>query len=197
MQSGKIAALALFFVTIGASLVALYGSARLLQIGLFRPYFFLRERQYDTLITSGFLHADLSHLIFNMVTFYFFAIPLAEFIGAPKFLLLYFAGLILSNLCTLRKHHKNPDYASLGASGAISAALFAYVMYFPTSKLYVFPIPFAIPAPLFAVAFVGYSYYAARHQRGRINHDAHLCGAISGVAFVLLSDPAIVTRLLA
>ncbi|MFK8014920.1 MAG: rhomboid family intramembrane serine protease [Gammaproteobacteria bacterium] len=192
----NIAAIAIFVVTIAASLLALYARPTLIQAGVFRPHQFARGNDRDTILTSGFLHADMGHLIFNMVTYFFFAFPMAEFYGSAKFLGLYFAGLLLSNLCTLRKHRNNPHYASLGASGAISAVLFAYVLYFPSSSLYIFPIPFPVPAPLFAIGYVAYSYYAATQNQGRINHDAHLCGALSGIAFVLVTDPGLIGRYL-
>jgi len=140
------------------------------------------------MILSGFVHADLGHLLFNMVTFYFFAFPLERFIGTIPFLILYFAGLVFSHTCTYVKQRNNPEYASLGASGAISAVLFAFIVYFPTTTLMIIPIPIPIPAILFAIGYVAYSYWASLQSRGRINHDAHLCGALSGLGFVAITD---------
>jgi membrane associated rhomboid family serine protease len=132
-----------------------------------------------------------------MITFYFFAFPMERYIGTSRFLILYFVGLVVSHSCTYLKHKDNAEYASLGASGAISAVLFAYIVYFPMTKLIILPIPIPIPAALFAVAYVAYSYWASLHSRGRINHDAHLCGAFSGLAFVAVTDFAAFGRLLA
>ena len=185
----------IFAVTLIASLLGLYGVPKIIDIGLFRPYWFLRSNQYHTIFTSGFIHADLSHLLFNMFTFYFFAFDLERQIGAPRFLLLYAMGLVISHACTYFKHKNNQQYASLGASGAISAVLFAYIVYFPTTTLIILPIPIPIPAVLFAIGYVAYSYWAARQQRGRINHDAHLCGAVSGLLFVALADPGAYSNL--
>ena len=95
----------------------------------------------------------------------------------------------MSDLGTFFKHRNNPDYASLGASGAISAVLFALVVYFPEMSLFIIPIPVPIPAPLFAVGYVAYTWWSAKQARGRINHDAHLGGALFGVLFVMLTDP--------
>jgi len=189
-------ALVIFVATLVASLVGLYAKPQVIERSLFRPYWFLRRKQYDTIVTSGFVHADLPHLIFNMVTFWFFAFPLEKQIGPVRFALLYGLGLVVSDLGTYFKHRNDPQYASLGASGAISAVLFAAIVYFPWMKLFIIPIPLPIPAPLFAVGYVAYSWYSARQARGRINHDAHLGGALFGLVFVLLTDPAAFGQLL-
>ena len=189
-------ALIIFVATLAASLLGLFAAPKIIERSLFRPYYFLRRQQYDTIVTSGFVHADLPHLIFNMVTFWFFAFPLEKEIGPVRFAVLYFLGLVVSDAGTYFKHRNDPHYASLGASGAISAVLFAAIVYFPWMKLFIIPIPLPIPAPLFAVAYVAYSWWSARQARGRINHDAHLGGALFGLVFVLLTDPAAYGRLL-
>ena len=184
-------------VTLVASLAGLYGSPKIIERSLFRPYWLVRRRQYHTLVTSGFVHADLPHLIFNLITFYFFAFQLEGQVGGARFAALYLTALVVSDTGTWFKHRDDPEYASLGASGAIAAVLFASIVYFPWQTLFIIPIPVPIPAPLFAIGYVAYSWYSARHARGRINHDAHLGGALVGLAFVLLTDPAAYTRLLA
>ena len=188
-------ALLIFVVAIVASLVGLYGAPKFLERNLFRPYWLLRRKQYATVVTSGFLHADLMHLIFNMMTFYFFAFPLERRIGTLRFVVLYFAGLLISHAGTYFKQRNNPDYASVGASGAIAAVLFAAIVYFPNQSLFIIPIPVPIPAPLFALGYLAYTYYAARHAQGRINHDAHLGGAVTGLAFVAVTDPSAYARI--
>ena len=189
-------ALVIFIATLVASLAGLYARPQLIERSLFRPYWFLRRRQYATAVTSGFVHADLPHLAFNMVTFWFFAFPLEKQVGSVRFAILYLLALVVSDLGTYFKHRNDPQYASLGASGAISAVLFAAIVYFPWMKLFIIPIPLPIPAPLFAVGYVAYSWYSARQARGRINHDAHLGGALFGLLFVLLTDPAAFGQLL-
>jgi membrane associated rhomboid family serine protease len=189
-------ALVIFSGTIAFSLLGLYSNPKIVERNLFRPYWIARKKQYDTFITSGFVHADLMHLLFNMMTFFFFAFPLETWIGSVKFTLLYFIGLVASHIGTYRKHKNNPEYASLGASGAISAVLFASIVYNPYQTLYIIPIPFPIPAPLFAVAYLAYSWWASKNPHGRINHDAHFGGALAGLAFVALTDPAAYARLL-
>ncbi len=192
-DSGHYAAPAILGLTIVISLLGMYQIPDIINKFLFRPYYFLREKQYDTMIMSGFIHADTTHLLFNMITFFFFAFPLEQFLGTGKFVALYLAGLVVSHTCTWYKERDNPQYASLGASGAISAVLFAYIVYFPTTMLLVFFIP--MPAMVFAFLYVGYSWWASRNANDRINHDAHLCGALSGLGFVAVTDPGAFSRL--
>lgn len=186
----------LFAVTIVASVLGLTAFPKLIESCVFRPYWFIRKKHYETILTSGFVHADFMHLLFNMMTFYFFAFRLERILGAATFTSLYVLGLVISQLGTLRKHKNNPEYATLGASGAISAVLFAYIVYDPTTGLYIMFIPIAVPAWLFAIGYLAYSYYSARDSRDRINHDAHLGGAITGLIFVALVDPDAYVRLL-
>lgn len=196
MGSQVSAALVIFVATIAISLIGLYGSPKLVERSLFRPYWLTRRKEYSTVVMSGFVHADLMHLIFNMMTFYFFAFRLESYIGTLRFIVLYFLGLFISHAGTYYKQRNNPEYASLGASGAISAVLFAAIVYFPEMKLMILPIPVPIPAPLFAVGYLAYTYYASKHPRGRINHDAHLGGAITGLLFVALTEPRAYSYLL-
>ena len=190
------AAALLFGVTLAVSLLALYRMPQLIGRFVMRPYFVARGKQIETVVTSGFVHGDLGHLLFNMVTFYFFAFTLERILGTPAFVVLYFAALVLSSACSIAKERNNPQYATLGASGAISAVLFAYILYEPFSTLVIFPIPVPIPAFVFAIAYIAYSVWASKNGRDNINHDAHLCGAVTGVAFVLVTDPGALGALL-
>jgi membrane associated rhomboid family serine protease len=185
-----VAAAVIFGITLLVSLLGLWAAPWIIAQNLFRPFWFLPRRQYWTAISSGFVHADLGHLLFNALTYWFFAFPLQRVIGSERFAALYFVGLIASNTGTYFKHRRDPDYACLGASGAILAVLFAAIVYFPHQSIMIMPIPLPIPAPLFAIGYLAYSFYAARAQRGRINHDAHFYGALAGLAFVGLTDPA-------
>jgi membrane associated rhomboid family serine protease len=189
------AALLILAVNLVIGVIGLWGNPRIIDRSVFRPYEFVRGRRRGTLIASGFAHADAPHLMFNMITFYFFGIPMERVLGTTQFVVLYALGLMLSPVISLIRHRDNPQYATLGASGAISAVLFAFVAYFPTQKLYLY---FALPIPawLFAAGYIGYCIYASRLNRGRINHDAHLAGALTGLAFVALTAPHVIGRLL-
>ena len=172
-----------------ASLTGLLIAPALIERSQFRPYWLLPRRQYATIVTSAFMHANLAHLAFNVITFWCFGFQLERAMGSGRFAALYVTGMFVSDWGTWLKHRTDPAYASLGASGAILAVLFASIVYFPTQSLYLMFLPVPIPAPLFAVGYLGYTWYAARRLRGPVNHDAHFGGAIAGLLFVALTDP--------
>jgi membrane associated rhomboid family serine protease len=188
------ASLFILVTNIGLSLAGLFIAPRIIERCLFRPFEFARGMRRATLVTSGFVHADMPHLLFNMIAFWSFGAPLEQRLGTAKFVLLYAAGLLLSQYGTYRKQRNNPDYATLGASGAVSAVMFAYIVYSPTSQLMLMFFPVPVPAPLFGIAYLAYSIWSARNSRDRINHDAHLGGALAGLAFVALFDPQAYVR---
>jgi membrane associated rhomboid family serine protease len=181
------AALTILIVTIVVSVIGL-SSPKVIERSLLRPYLVARGSGYAGLITSGFVHANVGHMVFNLITFYSFGFPLERVIGSFRFVALYFSALLVSGLGTCFKHRNDPGYASLGASGAILGVLFASIVYFPRQSLYILPLPIPIPAPLFAVGYLAFSWYSSRTNRGQINHDAHIFGALTGLAFVLLTD---------
>jgi membrane associated rhomboid family serine protease len=182
------AAMIVLALTILVSVIGLFSRA-VIEKAVLRPYVIAQGRDYATLLTSGFVHADVGHLLFNLITYVSFAFPLQREMGELRFEILYFTGLLVSNLGTTLKHRNDPNYASLGASGAILAVLFAAIVYFPTQKLIFLFFPIPIPAPLFAVLYLIYSYWSSARARGRINHDAHIFGALTGLAFGAVTAP--------
>jgi len=181
---------------VGASILALYAAPWMIERGVFRPYWLVPRRAWATPVTSAFLHADLGHLFFNGFTFWAFAFSLERTMGSTHFAALYAVGLFASALGTWVNHRRQPEYQTLGASGAILAVLFASIVYHPGSSIFILPIPVPIPAPLFAVLYLAFTWWASRQARGRINHDAHLAGALAGVAFVALTEPGVLARLI-
>lgn len=179
----------LFVFTIAVSLYGIYGDQRANRELMLHPYSIQRGRKYFTILTSGFIHADMNHLLFNMLSYYFFAFTLEKIVGHWQFALIYILGLILSDISSILKNKNNPGYFSLGASGAISAVLFSYILFDPLSKIYLFFIPIGIPAYLFALLYLGYCMYASKNQGDHINHESHFWGAIAGLVITSLLFP--------
>lgn len=150
-----------------------------------------RFRQYDRLLTHGFVHADWMHLLFNMITLYFFGRAVesvfSQLVGPVVFAFFYLSAIVVAILPSYLRHRKDSGYVSLGASGAVSAVLFAFVLVSPWSWIIVFVIP--VPAVVYAIAYVGYSYWMDKRGGDNINHSAHLSGAIYGLLFMLLMEP--------
>jgi len=195
-SGGAPASALLLAAIVVVGIVALALAPSLIERSLFRPYWLVRRNEYPTLVASAFVHADLAHLLFNAFTFWAFAFGLERTIGSARFVALYAIGLAASDAGTWLKNRMDPEYRTLGASGAILAVLFASIVYAPTSSIFILPIPVPIPAPLFAVGYLAYTMFAARRGRGRINHDAHLAGALAGIGFVALTDwPALARAL--
>ena len=175
----------LFIITIVLSLIAFYNE-KIYGEFMLHPYSIARGQRVWTIITSGFIHRDWMHLFFNMFSFYFFAFQLEGILGHWQFGLLYMASLILSDLPTISKHKEDYWYHSLGASGAISAVVFSFILFNPKASLFIFPIPIPIWAIVYGVIYLVYCAYASKQSNDSINHDAHFFGALSGIMITIL-----------
>ena len=158
---------------------------------MLHPYSVYRKKNVFALITSGFIHKDWMHLFFNMLSYYFFAFQLEAYIGHWQFAVLYMASLVISDLPSVAKHKNDYWYHSLGASGAVSAVIFSFIMYSPMTKMLLMPLPIPIPAILFGVLYLVYCHYASKHARDNVNHDAHFFGALCGVFITAILHPEI------
>ena len=147
-------------------------------------------------LTYGLIHGDFLHLFVNMLVLYSFGRIVETFYGIwfPEksgfyFGLLYVGGLILSIVPSFGKHKNDVFYNAVGASGAVSAVLFASIILYPTGKIMLLFIPIPIPAPVFGVLYIAYEYYMSKRGGDNIGHDAHLWGAIFGVVFTIALKP--------
>ena len=185
------------------NLVIIIATAICSYLGFTRPGFgdrwlfdvqsIVRDKQYYRIISSAFLHGSWMHLIFNMYSLYSFGGAIEQVYGPVEFLTIYFSGILGGNLLSLILH-RNHEYRALGASGGVCGIIFACIFLLPGSSVYMFFIPFPIPAHIFAVVFILGSYVGLRGQIGNIGHDAHLGGAIIGLVVTTVMHPSIVTE---
>lgn len=186
----------IFALTIATSLYA-FNNPHVYGKTMLHPYSVARGKNLFTLITSGFVHKDYTHLIFNMLTFFFFGFALEKWMstfsswGHVQFAVLYILGLVLSDLPTVQKQKDHYGYHSLGASGAICAVLFSAILFNPKMMLGLFFI-IPIPAWLFGILFLVYCSWAAKQDSNGINHDAHYYGALVGLAVTIIMYPNII-----
>lgn len=158
---------------------------------IFSPIHILRDKQYYRLLSSGFLHANWIHLLFNMLSLYFFSSRVELGFGLGTFLPVYFGSIVGGNLLSLYLH-RHHDYRALGASGGVCGIIFASIFLFPGGRIYVFLLPIA--TWLYAILFILVSFFGLRRQLGRVGHDAHLGGAIIGLLITTILHPSIVPR---
>lgn len=180
----------IFIFTIITSLYAFYNEEVFGKFML-HPYSVHRGDRIYSVITSGLIHKDWMHLFFNMMSYYFFAFNLERILGHWQFALLYITSLILSDISTIIKHKDHFWYNSLGASGAVSAVVFSFILFNPLASMRIFPIPIPIPAVIFGFLYLIYSVYASK-QSSNINHDAHFYGALSGIIITIILSPGII-----
>ena len=174
-------------ITVAISIAA-FNNDNLVNKLILWPRYMNDPQEYYRLLTSGFIHADWNHLIFNMVSLYFIGSS-AESILGMGFLTLYLTGIIVSSLPSFLKHRNNSYYRSLGASGGVAAIMFFFIYFAPWSKLYIIFLPIGIPAILFGVLYLVYEAYMAKKGGSTMNHDAHFWGAVYGLVYALIIDP--------
>lgn len=159
---------------------------------ILNPYRVKHQNKWQLFITHAFVHADFVHLGVNMYVFWMFGSFVEEVIGSLPFLLLYFGGIIVASVPSFFKHQNNPNYNSLGASGAVASVVFAFVLINPASYLYLMAI-IPLPAWLFGILYLVYEAYMDKKSNDRIAHDAHFYGAVWGILFTGLLHPQLFT----
>lgn len=184
--------LIIIIITVLVSIFA-FRSQKIMDDLIFYPTAITEKNQYYRFITYGFIHADLSHLFFNMYAFYLFGaacensfINIFGDYGKTFYVLMYFLALIACVIPDFNKHKSNAGYKSLGASGAVSAVVFAYILFQPLQGIGLLFIPVFIPGFLFGIIFLVVSYFLGKKGGSRVNHSAHIWGAIFGVIFLLI-----------
>jgi membrane associated rhomboid family serine protease len=162
-------------------------------VAFFRKFEFhigsIRAGEQIRMITSGFLHADMGHLFFNMFTLYMFAPVVINYFGSASFFLIYMASLVFGSLLTLLMHKNDYSYRAIGASGAVMGVLYSAILIDPSMNLYLFFIPIPIPAYLFGIGYLLYSIYGMKAKNDNIGHTAHFGGAVGGYLITLAKEP--------
>lgn len=146
---------------------------------------------YKRLVSSGFLHVDWQHLLFNMFTLYFFANSVVFKLGVFNFYLIYLTSLLTGNLLSFYFHKNEPQYTAVGASGAVTGILYAAILLNPGMKMFIYFIPVPIPSYIIGVGYLLFSIYGMKIKMGNIGHDAHFGGAVGGYVMTLILAPNI------
>jgi membrane associated rhomboid family serine protease len=182
----------LFILSTGAVSVAAFSNARLLRRLLLDAPAVEQGGEYWRMVTSGWVHADFFHLFVNMFSFWSFG-GVIEYVLGPMMLAMIYVGGILGGSVLALALHRGEPYRALGASGGVCAVIFASVLIQPDSSVYLFLIPFPIPAQIFAFLFLGWTWFGMRRQGSDgIGHDAHFAGALVGVAVILARAPGVI-----
>lgn len=167
---------------------------------IMNPYVVKKQQQYYRFITSGFIHQDHIHLIMNMISLYFFGSAIEQLFrayfgttGSVYYVVLYLLGIVVSDIPTYFKHRNNPHYNALGASGGVSAVIFAFILFLPLEDICLYYV-LCFPGFILGTAYIVYSYYQGKKANDNINHDAHLYGALFGMVFCIAIDPSVIAR---
>ena len=172
---------------------------------MFNAYQVWHRKEWWRMLTSGLVHGGWGHLFFNMLTLYFFGTVVEQYFAAAfgstngivLYVVLYVSAIAVASLWDLFKNRDNPNYNALGASGAVSAVLFASILFDPKMGIYIYLIPIPVPGYIFAPLYLLYCWYMARRGTDNIGHTAHFWGAVYGLAFPLICRPDIFQHFLA
>ena len=164
----------------------------------FRKYEFhigsIRGGEQIRMFSSAFLHADIAHLAFNMLTLFFFAPVVMDYMGSFSFIIIYIGSLLFGSLLTLYFHKDDYNYRAIGASGAVTGVLYSAILLQPDMSLYLFFIPIPIPAYVFGIGYLLYSIYGMKAKNDNIGHTAHFGGAIGGYLITIAKFPEMLTE---
>lgn len=168
---------------------------------IFNAYQVWHRKEWYRMLTSGMIHSGWGHLFFNMLTLYFFGRVVEQYFsaafggvpGAVLYVVLYVSALAISSLGDLVKYRDNWNYNALGASGAVSAVLFASILFAPKMGIYIYLIPIPVPGYIFAPLYLLYCWYMAKRNMDNIGHTAHFWGAVYGILFPIICKPDVLS----
>ena len=168
---------------------------------IFNAYQVWHRKEWYRMLTSGIIHSGWGHLFFNMLTLYFFGRVVEQYfsaafggvLGAVLYVMLYVSALAISSLGDLVKYRNNWNYNALGASGAVSAVLFASILFAPKMGIYIYLIPIPVPGYIFAPLYLLYCWYMAKRNMDNIGHTAHFWGAVYGILFPIICKPDVLS----
>ena len=192
-----------FIILIATVIVSImaFGNAELFNKLVFNAYNIKHRKESWRFVSYALVHSGWLHLLVNMWVLYSFGNNVEHTFlymygvkGRIYYLLLYAGGILFSTLYDYGKNKDNPYYNAVGASGAVSAVVFASILMYPNSGIYLFPIPFALPAWIFGLLYLAYSVYMAKNGRDNIGHNAHFYGAIFGIVFTVIAVPHVISN---
>lgn len=187
---------ALIFVNVAVSLYAFFGDRTFINQFAFQVRAVTEQKQHHRIVTSSFLHANMPHLLLNMLTIFFFGPTIEAILGTLGFIVVYFGAIVTSGIVSLRVNRTNPDYASVGASDAASGVVLSFCCFYPFEPIYILFIPFGIPAILYGALFIFISARLMERSDRIIAHEGHLGGALAGAALTVIMRPEVITRFL-
>ena len=185
---------ALIAVNCIISLYALYGDRNFINEFAFNVGAVMRGKQHYRVITAAFLHADIAHLLMNMVTLFFFGPVVEQTLGTDGMIAVYFGSIVTSKLLAIQNNRKNPEYSAVGASGAVSGVIMSFCVFYPFQPIYFIGLPIGIPAFLFGIGYMLLSARLMQNANRIIGHEAHLGGALGGIVLTLIMRPDVLTQ---
>ena len=200
LQSHAPITLLLLCITVGVSVLA-FGNQRLFAELLFEPFVIKARGQWHRFVSHAFVHSGWPHLLVNMFVLYGFGqhverdlMRLAPGASSLSFATLYLGGILFSSVAGYKRHMHDPHYRAVGASGAVSSVLFAYILMTPRNEISLVFFPQGLPAWVFGALYLAYSWYMDKRGQDNVAHDAHFYGAVFGIVFMIVIDPGIVGR---
>ena len=194
--------LAIIIITTAVSILCFNG--RGMQALMFNAYDVWHRHKWYKLFSNGLVHGGWGHLLFNMLTLYFFGSVVEQYfslafgntLGIILYIVLYVSAIAVSTVGDLIKYRNSPGYNAVGASGAVSAVLFASILFEPKMGIYIYLIPIPVPGYIFAPLYLLYCWYMAKRNMDNIGHTAHFWGAVYGLLFPIVCHPSVFTHFL-